>query len=237
MARQYKILTVFGTRPEIIKLYPVIRHLESRSECVCLTLATGQHREMQAQIIDALNIHVDHDLAIMKEDQSLAELTARLVSSLTRALSEIGPDMVLVQGDTTTTFISALTAFYLKIPVGHVEAGLRTGNKYLPFPEEINRSLTASLANIHFAPTPRARMNLIRENIPEAQVLVTGNTVVDALLIILDAVKDGSIKISKELNGLREKTRSKRIILVTGHRRESFGEGFRNICTALNARQ
>ena len=234
MASRFKIVTIFGTRPEIIKLYPVIRHLESRSESVSLTLGTGQQREMQAQMTNALDIHVDHDLGVMEEDQPLADLTSRLITSLTRILSRIRPDMILVQGDTTTAFVAALTAFYLKMPVGHVESGLRTGKKYLPFPEEINRKLITSLADIHFAPTPGARLNLVRENVPESKIFITGNTVVDAMSIISDGINGGRLKASPELEEIRGKTRDKKIVLVTGHRRESFGKGLKNICQALN---
>ena len=233
MAHQFKIVTIFGTRPEVIKLYPVIRQLRSRPDCICITLASGQHREMQAQMIEALNIPVDYDLAVMKEDQSLGRLTARLVTSLTEVLSRIEPDMILVQGDTTTAFVAALAAFYLKVPVGHVEAGLRTQRRYVPFPEELNRRLIATLADIHFAPTPNARMHLLSEGVSKTRVFVTGNTVVDALMIIIEGINGEKFRTSPDLEEIRKKTEGRKVILVTAHRRESFGEGFQNICMAL----
>lgn len=235
MTRRHKIAAVFGTRPEVIKLFPVIRRLEALPVCEALVLATGQQRDLQTQVVAALGLRVDEDLDVMEEDQSLSSLTARLVRSLTPALERRKPDLVLVQGDTTTALAGALSALYAKIPVGHVEAGLRTGCKYAPFPEEMNRKLIGSLADLHFVPTPRARDNLLAEGVAPGAIFFTGNTVVDALHLILEDLEGGRREASRELAVIREKGRGRKIVLVTGHRRENFGEGMRRICDAIRA--
>jgi len=223
-----KVLTVFGTRPEAIKLAPVIKELERHgNEFVSLVCVTAQHREMLDPFLQLFNIKPHWDLNIMKPNQTLFEVTVSVLSKLKPVLEQEKPDFVLVQGDTTTAFATALAAFYLKIPIGHVEAGLRTANKYSPFPEEINRRLISHLADLHFAPTERAKVNLLAEGINEGKIFVTGNTVVDALLMILERTKD--IDPLQEL----ELAADRKLILVTAHRRESFGEGLVNICKAL----
>lgn len=226
-----KVLTVFGTRPEAIKLAPVIKELEKRpddfSSVVCVT---GQHRHLLDQVLNVFEIKPQHDLSIMTEDQSLFDITTQGLLGIQKVLEIERPDILLVQGDTTTTFTSALAAFYLRVPIGHVEAGLRTRNKDHPFPEEINRRLTSHLADWHFAPTKRARENLLAEGIADKTVFITGNTVVDALLLATERLSSHTVAIPSEILSLIE---WRKLILVTGHRRESFGEGFRNICEAL----
>lgn len=233
-----KILVVFGTRPEAIKLAPVIRELRMKgqkfSTMVCVT---SQHREMLNQVLKIFDIKPDYDLDIMSDNQDVFDVTSRVLEGLKCILSKERPEVVIVQGDTTTAFASSLAAFFLKTPVAHVEAGLRTHNKYFPFPEEINRHLASILADYHFAPTKGARINLLREGIPEDRVWVTGNTIIDALLYItgkLEATERREYwdKYFESKWNLRIPPTS-RLILVTGHRRESFGDGFRNICLAL----
>lgn len=227
------IAVIFGTRPEVIKLYPVFRSLRGRENVHCIAIATGQQRQMQLQTLTALKFAVDTDLDIMSDNQSLTGLTTRLLTELSSTLQRLKPDMVLVQGDTTTAFCGALAAFYQKIPVGHVEAGLRTGNKCQPFPEETNRMLITALSDLHFAPTQGAEEALRSENVPENRIVVTGNTVIDTLFMTLARLDSGELRPSGDLQIVLQKVGKKRIILVTGHRRESFGEGFRNICQAL----
>ena len=223
-----KILTIFGTRPEAIKLAPVIKELERRNDVfmskVCVT---AQHREMLDPFLQLFEIKPDWDLNIMQPNQSLFDLTAKALVKLKEVLEEEKPDLVLVQGDTTTTFTAALAAYYLKIKVGHVEAGLRTLDKYNPFPEELNRRLVGHIADLHFAPTKRAKDNLLSEGIPESSIFVTGNTVVDALFMILAQTK------SEDYLPRALFHPDCKLILVTAHRRESFGEGIANICLAL----
>lgn len=226
-----KILTVIGTRPEAIKLAPVIMELKRRPDHFILRVCTtAQHRQMLDQALEPFGIEVDYDLNIMAPGQSLAQVTACAVEGLDRVIAEEQPDVVLVQGDTTTAFCGALAAYYHQVQVGHIEAGLRTGDKYTPFPEEINRRLIAQLADYHFAPTARAREALVSEGVAASAVFVTGNTVIDALLWARERVRE----VCPELpDGLAEAIDSRRVILVTGHRRESFGEGFENICHAI----
>ncbi|NIO21902.1 MAG: UDP-N-acetylglucosamine 2-epimerase (non-hydrolyzing) [Candidatus Aenigmarchaeota archaeon] len=236
-----KVLLIFGTRPEAIKMAPIIKELKAHpSAFVARVCVTAQHREMLAQVLSIFNIVSDYDLDIMTENQDLFEVTTRSLNGLKDVLSKESPDIVLVQGDTTTSFAASLGAYYLQIPVGHVEAGLRTFNKYIPFPEEKNRHLTGVLADYHFAPTQWAKDNLLKENVCEERIWVTGNTVVDALLTVVK--NQQSFARQKELyNYFKEKWNIKlptgpdnnKLILVTGHRRESFGEGFKNICLAL----
>jgi len=232
-----KVLFIFGTRPEAIKLAPVIKELEKRPECfsprVCVT---AQHREMLDQVLRLFQVVPDYDLAIMQASQTLFEVTTKGLNGLQWVLENERPDLVLVQGDTTTTFIGALAAFYLKIPVGHGEAGLRTNDKYHPFPEEVNRRLTSQLVDFHFAPTEAAQAHLLREGIAAENIWVTGNTVIDALLAVARQVSTPI-----EESTWREYFAQQfslildhhPMILVTGHRRESFGKRFENICAAL----
>jgi UDP-N-acetylglucosamine 2-epimerase (non-hydrolysing) len=226
-----KILTVFGTRPEAIKMAPVIKELEKHSgEVRSLVCVTAQHRQMLDQVLDLFEITPDFDLNVMRENQTLSQLTSHALSALEAVLSEVKPDWVLVQGDTTTTMVASLAAFYHKIRVGHVEAGLRTKNKYAPFPEEINRRITSAIADLHFAPTETARQALLSENIPESTIIVTGNTVIDALLWIREEIHRNPPDIP---DSIKIAIKNKKLILVTGHRRESFGKGFEEICLAL----
>ncbi len=229
------ILTIFGTRPEAVKLAPVIKKVESypdrfRSK-VCVT---AQHRQMLDQVLNLFDITPDYDLDIMKPNQTLFDVTCNALTGLKNVLEKERPDILLVQGDTTTTFAASLAAFYLKIPVGHVEAGLRSFDKLRPYPEEINRKMTTHIADLHFPPTQKSKENLLKEGVDESKVWVTGNTVIDALLMIAQQVTSNARKWDAYFS---EKWKvafdSKRIILITGHRRESFGEGFENICRAL----
>jgi UDP-N-acetylglucosamine 2-epimerase (non-hydrolysing) len=232
-----KVLFVLGTRPEAIKLAPVIKELRKTPECfstrVCVT---AQHREMLDQVLRLFEIVPDHDLSIMQKNQSLFEVTTKGLNSLQWVLEKERPDVVLVQGDTTTTFVGALAAFYLKIPIGHVEAGLRTNDKYHPFPEEVNRRLTSQLVDFHFAPTKLAQGHLLREGVASEKVWVTGNTVIDALVAVARQVSAPSEEkkwrqyFSQQFSLVLD---DRPIILVTGHRRESFGKGFEDICGAL----
>ncbi len=224
-----KILFVFGTRPEAIKLAPVIHELASRPRFTVRVCVTAQHREMLDQVLEAFSITPDHDLDLMRPGQDLFDVTARCLTALRPVLEAERPDWVIVQGDTTTVFVASLAAFYLDIRVAHVEAGLRTFDKRRPFPEEINRRLTSHVADLHFAPTERARRNLLEEGIPAEHIHVTGNTVVDALFYIRDRYRGRWPAPA----GMRPVERDRRLILVTGHRRESFGEGFERICRAL----
>lgn len=226
-----KILSIFGTRPEAIKMAPVVQALAITPDfdfepLVCVT---AQHREMLDQVLRLFEIKPDFDLDVMKPGQSLEQLTAAVLQGLGAVLREAKPELVLVHGDTTTTLAASLAAFYQQIPVGHVEAGLRTGNMYSPWPEEINRKLTGGIATCHFAPTAGARDNLLAEGVDSDAILVTGNTVIDALLAVRQRVHDNP-GIDGELPGIDSK---RRLILVTGHRRESFGQGFRSLCEAL----
>ena len=226
-----RVSIIFGTRPEAIKLAPVISELQKRKAIETITIATAQHREMLDQVLDVFNIKPNYDLNLMKDNQSLSDVTADVVKGIERLLVNEHPDIVLVQGDTTTAFSSALAAYYQKIKIGHIEAGLRTGNKYSPFPEEINRRIISVLADYHFAPTERAKMNLLEEGIKEERIFVTGNTVVDALLMTVEKVNSkGDKAYAAVFDGIDF---NKKIILVTGHRRENFGEGIQNICHAL----
>jgi len=225
-----KVLFIFGTRPEAIKLCPVIRHMKSRPDDfdvrVCVT---AQHREMLDQVLHAFDVTPDRDLDIMRFGQTLSQSTSRIIAALEPILAAEKPDIVLVQGDTTTTFCGALAAFYAKIPVGHVEAGLRTGDRYQPFPEEMNRVLTGRIATFHFAATEGAAQNLYREGVAPAAVTITGNTGIDAVLHVKQALDAGRLV---GLNEFRPDA-SKKLIVVTAHRRESFGNGFDQICAAL----
>jgi len=231
-----KILVVFGTRPEAIKMAPVVKELakypnkfETR---VCVT---AQHRQMLDQVLALFEIRADYDLNIMKPGQSLSGVTCSVLQGLEPVLDEFSPDVMLVHGDTTTTMAASIAAYYQKIDVAHVEAGLRTGNIYSPWPEEMNRKLTGSITKYHFSPTELSRQNLLKEGVNEKSILVTGNTVIDALLDVAVKVRtDSTLKqqMAERFSFLNE---NKRLILVTGHRRENFGEGFENICRALKS--
>ena len=225
-----RIVIVFGTRPEAIKLCPLVRELKAYpGKCISRVWVTAQHRQMLDQVLGLFEIRPDFDLNIMTHDQTLARLTSRILENITELLEAERPDVVVVQGDTTTTFAVSLAAFYQRIPVAHVEAGLRTNNKYSPFPEEVNRVLTSHLADYHFAPTEWAKSNLIKEGIDPSRIEVTGNTVIDALLWVSDKL----MKVNAHFEELNQVDFGKKIILVTGHRRESFGQGLINICDAL----
>ncbi len=231
MSGKSKVLTVVGTRPEVIKLASVIMQLRSLPDrFVSKVCATGQHRQMLDQALLPFGIVPDHDLDIMTPGQTLAQVTARAVEGLDQVIQEEQPDIVLVQGDTTSAFCGALAAYYHRVLVGHVEAGLRTGNRYAPFPEEINRRLVAQLSDYHFAPTDHAKEALVSEGVDPLSIFVTGNTVIDTLLWMRDRVR----QTPPELPGaIVEAINGSQVVLVTGHRRESFGEGFEDICRAI----
>ncbi|WP_322803485.1 UDP-N-acetylglucosamine 2-epimerase (non-hydrolyzing) [Vibrio alfacsensis] len=228
-----KVLTVFGTRPEAIKMAPLVHALatDERFEAKCCV--TAQHREMLDQVLELFNIVPDYDLNLMQPGQTLNDVTARILLELKPVLQEFKPDVVLVHGDTATTFAASLAAYYEQIEVGHVEAGLRTGNIYSPWPEEANRRLTGALTKYHFAPTETSKQNLLKENFAEEDISVTGNTVIDTLLMVQDKIQNDA-KLNEELRvQFPFLDDTKKLILVTGHRRESFGGGFERICEAL----
>lgn len=228
-----KILTVFGTRPEAIKMAPLVKALESNPEFNSRVCVTAQHRKMLDQVLSLFEIKPQYDLNLMKPGQTLNDITANILQGIKPILQEFRPDYVLVHGDTTTTFSTTLAAYYEQIKVGHVEAGLRTGNLYSPWPEEANRKLTGVLANIHFAPTETAKNNLLAEGVLATSIHVTGNTVIDALLAVHQQIaKDDSLRASIAMT-IPYQITDRKIILVTGHRRESFGGGFERICAAL----
>lgn len=232
-----KILIVFGTRPEAIKMVPLIKEFERHTDVfeakVCVT---AQHREMLDQVLELFEVKPDFDLNIMAPGQDLYDITAKVLLGMRDVLNTFKPDVVLVHGDTTTTIGATLAAFYQKIAVGHVEAGLRTGNIYSPWPEEANRLLTTQIARYHFAPTEMNRANLVKEHIDEKNIIVTGNTVIDTLFMVIEKIKSNpSLEndISAKLKSRGYAITDRRLILVTGHRRENFGDGFLNICSAL----
>lgn len=231
-----KVLLVFGTRPEAIKMAPLVKTFEKESSIETKVCVTAQHREMLDQVLEIFEIKPDFDLNIMKSGQDLYDITSKVLLGLRDIFEEFKPDIVLVHGDTTTCSSASLAAFYSKIKVGHIEAGLRTHNIYSPFPEEANRLITGVLANYHFSPTTTSRDNLLKENKNPNDILVTGNTVIDALFLALDKIEQNDELKSKILNSINSQYKlqnNKKIILVTGHRRENFGEGFINICEAL----
>ena len=223
-----KILVVFGTRPEAIKMAPVVRELKRRSSdfevSVCVT---GQHREMLDQVLDVFEIHPDYDLDIMHQNQDLYDVSSAVLLRMREVIKGFKPDVMLVHGDTTTSAMAALAGFYQQVPVGHVEAGLRTGNIYSPWPEEMNRKLNGSICTYHFAPTERARQNLLHENIDPSHIMVTGNTVIDALQWVIANRKARVPKVRTDEN--------RKMVLITGHRRENQGEGLAHVCQAINA--
>lgn len=236
-----KVMLVFGTRPEAIKMAPLVKEFQKYPEkfetIVCVT---GQHREMLDQVLHIFEIVPDYDLNIMKQGQDLYDVTARVMTGMRDVLKEAQPDVVLVHGDTTTSMAAALAAFYQQIPVGHVEAGLRTHNIYSPWPEEMNRQITGRIATYHFAPTPLSKQNLLAEGVKEEHIYVTGNTVIDALYMIVDKIKKNK-ELDTELEGLLKRAGydvnrlagEKKLVLITGHRRENFGVGFIHMCTAI----
>ena len=226
-----KVLFLFGTRPEAIKMAPVVQYFQQHPVQVTTKVCvTAQHREMLDQVLDFFEITPDYDLDLMQKGQSLTGLSARILTELNRVLESYQPDVVFVHGDTTTTMMGSIAAFYHKIKVAHVEAGLRTHDKWAPFPEEINRQITGRIADYHFAPTPQAEQNLLEEK-TDGRIIVTGNTVIDALFRGLEKLKNYE---DNEINGLKRRfDDDRKIILVTGHRRENFGQGFINICQAL----
>jgi len=228
-----KVLSVFGTRPEAIKMAPLVRALNVNNHIQAKVCVTAQHREMLDQVTDLFGIYTDYDLDVMKHGQSLHDVSTSILLGLKPVLEEFMPDIVLVHGDTATTFAASLAAYYQQIPVGHVEAGLRTGNLYSPWPEEGNRKLTGAIAELHFAPTLTSQQNLLDEGIRSQSLVVTGNTVIDALLMIKNRL-DSDIKLTQSLAlQFPQLQADKKLILVTGHRRESFGAGFERICEAL----
>ncbi len=229
-----RILVVFGTRPEAIKMAPVVAALRGRTgRFSCIVCVTAQHREMLDPVLDLFSIAPAHDLNLMRPGQGLHDVTTAVLREVPAVLELERPDLVLVHGDTTTTMAATLASYYSRIPVGHVEAGLRTGNKYAPFPEEINRKVTSAIADLHFAPTATSRKNLQEEGVPPEAIVVTGNTVIDALLSVADRLRCDPALAKRMETEFPFLDPSRKLILVTGHRRENFGEGFENICRAL----
>lgn len=228
-----KVLTVFGTRPEAIKMAPLVHALAEDTDFEAKVCVTAQHREMLDQVLKLFEIIPDYDLNIMKPGQDLTDITCRILEGLKSVFADFQPDVVLVHGDTATTMATSLAAFYHRIPVGHVEAGLRTGNLYSPWPEEANRKIAGHLAMYHFAPTENSRQNLLKESIPDSHIFVTGNSVIDALLWVRDKVMSDQHMMEKLAANYPFIDPNKKMILVTGHRRESFGGGFERICHAL----
>lgn len=234
MTTSLKVLTVFGTRPEAIKMAPVVHALERADGIEARVCVTAQHRQMLDQVLELFGIKPDFDLDLMKPNQDLTDITSNVLLGMRSVFKVWRPDWVLVHGDTTTTLATSLAAYYEKIAVGHVEAGLRTNNIYSPWPEEMNRRITTAVAQLHFAPTETAKANLLREGINPKKIIVTGNTVIDSLLEVVQRIRsdrDLIINISKRFNFINT---TKKIILVTGHRRENFGDAFLNICEALS---
>ncbi|KAF6661754.1 UDP-N-acetylglucosamine 2-epimerase (non-hydrolyzing) [Pantoea sp. EKM101V] len=228
-----KVLTVFGTRPEAIKMAPLVQALAQDPAFESRLCVTAQHREMLDQVLRLFRLQPDYDLNIMRPEQGLTEITCRILEGMKTVLLDFRPDIVLVHGDTTTTLAASLAAFYHQIPVGHVEAGLRTGDLASPWPEEGNRKLTGHLARLHFTPTSRSRQNLLQENLADSRIIVTGNTVIDALLWVRDRVLDDTNLNAQLAARYPFLDPEKKLVLVTGHRRESFGGGFERICSAL----
>ncbi len=236
-----KIMLVFGTRPEAIKMAPLVKEFQKHPDTFeTIVCVTGQHREMLDQVLQLFEIRPNYDLNIMKQGQDLYDVTARVLVGMRDVLQEAKPDVVLVHGDTTTSTAAALAAFYQQIPVGHVEAGLRTHNIYSPWPEEMNRLITGRIATYHFSPTALSRQNLLKENVSDEKIIVTGNSVIDALYWVVDKIKSNEL-LDKELKQILSTSgydvtrlnNGKKLVLITGHRRENFGDGFINMCTAI----
>lgn len=232
-----KVMLVFGTRPEAIKMAPLVKKFQEDSEFQTIICVTAQHREMLDQVLNIFDIKPDYDLNIMKQGQDLYDITSRVLLGLRDIFKEANPDFVFVHGDTTTSTAAALAAFYQQIPVVHVEAGLRTNNIYSPWPEEMNRRMTGRIATYHLAPTELSRQNLLKENVDNHNIITTGNTVIDALFMVVDKIKNDEILAETIKNNIKENGYDiecqKKIVLITGHRRENFGEGFKNICCAI----
>lgn len=235
MSRYKSVLVVFGTRPEAIKMAPVIKALQRVSSIKVSVCVTAQHRHMLDQVLDLFEILPDYDLDLMRPNQNLVTVTSAVLEKVSTILESLSPDLVLVHGDTTTSFAAALAAFYRRIPVGHVEAGLRTGDIQSPWPEEMNRIFTGRLATLHFAPTSAARDNLLKENVPADNIWVTGNTVIDALEQVVEKITSNSLPVAFSPSAKMDwlDGHLKRVVLVTGHRRENFGEGIEGVCRAL----
>lgn len=236
-----RALLVFGTRPEAIKMAPLVKEFQKYpNDFQTIVCVTGQHREMLDQVLQIFDIHPDYDLNIMKQGQDLYDVTARVLIGMRDVLKKVQPDIVLVHGDTTTSTASALAAFYQQIPVGHIEAGLRTHNIYSPWPEEMNRLITGRIATYHFSPTPLSRQNLLNEGVNEQNIVVTGNTVIDALYMVVEKIKK-DVALDVELKNIlqdagydvRRLEDGKKLVLITGHRRENFGDGFISMCKAI----
>lgn len=236
-----RVLLVFGTRPEAIKMAPLVKEFQKfPNDFQTIVCVTGQHREMLDQVLQIFDIHPDYDLNVMKQGQDLYDVTARVLVGMRDVLKEVQPDVALVHGDTTTSTAAALAAFYQQIPVGHVEAGLRTHNIYSPWPEEMNRLITGRIATYHFSPTPLSRQNLLNEGVGEQRIVVTGNTVIDALYMVVDKIKKNAV-LDVELKNILQDAgydvqrlgNGKKLVLITGHRRENFGDGFISMCTAI----
>ncbi len=229
-----RILVIFGTRPEAIKMAPVVQALKNSASLETRVCISSQHKELLLPVLELFDVEFDYDLDVMRPDQTLTTITVRILEALERVYAEFEPDLVAVHGDTTTAFAAALSAFYHKVPVAHVEAGLRTFDLLSPWPEELNRKLVGGIADLHFAPTESARGNLLLENVPEGSIHVTGNTVVDALLYMRQKIHDEFQFRDRVAKAFSFLDRDKKLILVTGHRRESYGAGFQSICDALS---
>jgi len=233
MAKFNTILVVFGTRPEAIKMAPLIKGLEACQGVKSVVCVTAQHRQMLDQVLELFDIRPDYDLDVMQAGQNLVGITSAVLEGVTRVIEKVQPDRILVHGDTATTLATSLAAYYQRVPVGHVEAGLRTGDIYSPWPEEVNRKVTGVIADMHFAPTEFAKANLLAENVDEESIVVTGNTVIDALFQISGKIQNNGLFREEFKRQFSFLDFNKRIILVTGHRRENFGKGFEQICEAL----
>lgn len=242
MTRQQKtVMLVFGTRPEAIKMAPLIKEFQKESDIFnTLVCVTAQHRQLLDQVMDVFHLTANYDLDIMQQGQDLYDITSRVLLSMRNVLRQARPELVLVHGDTTTSTAAALAAFYQQIPVGHIEAGLRTGNIYSPWPEEMNRQITGRIASYHFAPTETSRANLLKENVYPSNIYVTGNTVIDALHLVVNELKCDTQLANRERQTLiasgydvSRLNEGKKLVLITGHRRENFGDGFHNICKAI----
>ncbi|MCT8517407.1 UDP-N-acetylglucosamine 2-epimerase (non-hydrolyzing) [Glaesserella parasuis] len=229
----YRILAVFGTRPEAIKMAPLVKRLQQEGAFTIQVCVTGQHRQLLYPVLSLFDIQPDFDLNIMKSGQDLANITSRILLGVSEVLSQSQPDLVLVHGDTTTTFAASLACYYQRVPIAHIEAGLRTGNRFSPYPEEANRHLTSVLANYHFAPTDKAKANLLAEHHAEDRIWVTGNTVIDALMMMSQKITQNRPLTQQLQQQFPFLDSHKKLILVTGHRRENFGDGFERICHAL----
>ncbi len=234
-----KVMLVFGTRPEAIKMAPLVKKFQENTDFQTLVCVTAQHREMLDQVLDIFDIKPDYDLNIMKQGQDLYDITSRVMLGLRDVLNETNPDIVLVHGDTTTSMAAALAAFYKQIPVAHIEAGLRTNDIYSPWPEEMNRRMTGRIATFHFAPTELSRQNLLKENVDDKNIIITGNTVIDALFMVVDKIKNDTALAEALKNNIKNngydvnRISTRKLVLITGHRRENFGDGFKNICCAI----